>query len=167
MYLIILHMLLQVVEIEAEPSHSVIEDSQRGLDFIVSAISDYAKCKALIQEVNFMDTLLFQTRVYSFSLFNIGQITLSYTWVFTHMDGSPVVHNFSQPDFDKETGHLKSDGGEVMPFSITPSSGQVAPGKEMAFVVHFSPLDVNKWKYKLVCRLEKCMVHINWIFKIY
>ena len=142
----------QVIETEAEPPHSALDDSRRELELVVWATADYAKYTCPSQEVHFTDTLLYQTRVYTLPLRNTGQIALSYTWAGVHMDSSPLTPHSSQLDLDEETGEVKSEGGEVMPFSVTPTSGQIPPGKEVACSVRFSPLDVRDWECKLVCR---------------
>lgn len=146
------HDFVQVVEIEAEPLHSALDDSQREMVLSVSATADYVKYKCPTREIRFSDTLLYQTRVFKLPVSNAGQIPLSFQWTLVHMDGSPLTPHPSQLHLDKDTGSLLSEGGEVMPFSITPSSGQILPGREATFSVRFSPLDVSDWECKLVCR---------------
>ena len=68
------------------------------------------------------------------------------------MDGSPLTPHSSQLQLDKATGSVAGEGGEVVPFSVSPSSGQILPGKDTIFSVSFSPLDVREWECKLVCR---------------
>ena len=68
------------------------------------------------------------------------------------MDGSPFTLHSSQLHLDEETGSVQSEGGEAVPFSVVPASGQILPGKEAVFGVRFSPLDVRDWECKLVCR---------------
>ena len=40
-------------------------------------------------------------------------------------------------------GQSAFQGSDVLPFTIEPGEGSIAPGKEAAFTVRFSPLDVN------------------------
>lgn len=142
----------QVVEIESEPLHSPLDDSQREMVLSVCATADYVKYKCTTEEIRFSDTLLYQNRTYKMPVSNTGQIPLSYQWTLVHTDGSPLTPQPSQLHLDKDTGSLLSEGGEVVPFSISPSSGQILPGKESVFSVHFSPLDVRDWECKLICR---------------
>ena len=143
---------MQVVEIESEPLHSALDDSHREMVLCVCAATDYVKYKCTTREIRFSDTLLYQTRAYKLPVSNAGQIPLSYRWTLVHMDGSPLTPQPSQLHLDRDTGSLLSEGGEVVPFSIASSSGQVLPGKEAVFSVRFSPLDVRDWECKLVCR---------------
>lgn len=142
----------QVVETEAEPSHSTMDDSRRELELVVWATADYAKYNCPSQEINFTDTMMYQSRVHTFPVCNTGNIALSYRWSLVHVDGSPFTPHSSQLHLEEETGSVVSEGGEVMPFSITPRAGQILPEKEAGFTVRFSPLDVREWECKLVCR---------------
>ena len=144
----------QVVEIEAEPSHSTLDDSRRELELVVWATADYAKYNCRSQEIKFTDTMMYQSGVCTFPVCNTGNITLSYKWSLVHMDGSPFTPHSSQLHLEEETGSVVSEGGEVAPFSITPPAGQILPGKEAGFTVRFSPLDVREWECKLVCRYD-------------
>lgn len=42
-----------------------------------------------------------------------------------------------------------------IPVSIQPETGTVAPGRAVSFSVKFSPLDVNDYEARLICRLVK------------
>ena len=145
-------MFYQVIEVEAEPPHSVLDDSRRELVLCVWATADYTKYTCPVQEIRFTDTLLYQTRVYNLPLRNTGQITLLYRWRLVHMDGSPFTPHSSQLHLDEETGSVQSEGGEAVPFRVVPASGQIPPGKDALCSVRFSPLDVRDWECKLVCR---------------
>lgn len=43
-------------------------------------------------------------------------------------------------------------GTPYIPFIVEPSSGIVAPGKSAVVTVKFSPLDVNDYEGRLICR---------------
>ena len=68
------------------------------------------------------------------------------------MDGSPLTPCSSQLELDENTGNISGEGGEVVPFSISSSVGEILPEKDAVFSVSFSPLDVREWECKLVCR---------------
>ena len=131
----------KVIETEPEPPHSDVENSTREVELIVSAIADFAKYECPIREINFRDTLMYQTRVYSFPVRNTGLISLSYQWAIVDSDGSPITPHSSQLHLDSE-GSVVSEGGEMVPFSISPMSGQIGVGEEASFMMRFSPLDV-------------------------
>lgn len=44
-----------------------------------------------------------------------------------------------------------------MPFTVNPAMGSIRPGKKTDFVVKFSPLDVNEYEGRLICRLVLCL----------
>ena len=54
----------KVVETEPEPSHSVVEESQRPLPLVVSGIVDHCKYESAVTTLKFKDTLMYQTRKY-------------------------------------------------------------------------------------------------------
>lgn len=141
----------KVIETEPEPPHSDVENSGRDIELVVSAVADYAKYECPIREVNFKDTLMYQTRVYSFPVRNTGLISLSYQWAVVDGEGSPLTPHTSQLHLD-DRGSVISEGGEVVPFSISPTSGQIAVGEETIFTMRFSPLDVLKRQCTFLCK---------------
>ena len=141
----------KVIETEPEPPHSEVENSGRDVELIVSAIADFAKYECPIREVNFKDTLMYQTRVYSFPVRNTGLIVLSYQWEVVYGDGSPLTPHSSNLHLD-DRGSVVSEGGEMVPFSISPVSGQIAVGEEAVFTVRFSPLDVIEKQCTFRCK---------------
>ncbi len=54
----------KIYETEAEPAHTVIEDSARTLSLGVCAKVDYTALECPVSVIHFKDTLMFQTRVY-------------------------------------------------------------------------------------------------------
>ena len=54
----------KVEEVDPEPSHSIVEDSQRELELYVNAITDYAKYSTTTTDIKFRDTFMYQTRSY-------------------------------------------------------------------------------------------------------
>lgn len=141
----------KVIETEPEPPHSEVESGRRDIELTVSAVADYAKYECPIHEVNFKDTLLYQTRVYSFPIRNTGLIVLSYEWVAVDSKGYPLTPHSSQLHLD-DGGSVISEGGEMVPFSISPVSGQIDIGKEAIFTMRFSPLDVLDTQCTFRCK---------------
>jgi len=84
----------------------------------------------------------------SFPLQNTGEVSLSYEWV--PLD-SPLTLHPSHLHLD-DSGSIVSEGGEVMPFTITPCSGQLPPGEEQSFFLRFSPLDVTTTECTFRCK---------------
>ena len=56
--------LLQVVETDPEPAHSVLEENYRELQLQISANVDFASYKCQTGDVRFKETLVYQTRVF-------------------------------------------------------------------------------------------------------
>ncbi|NXS60518.1 HYDIN protein, partial [Brachypteracias leptosomus] len=71
----------KVIERDSEPAHSVLEKSSREVELHLSAVVDYAEFKLDTDHIQFKETLLFQTRTFSFHLSNTGNVALEYSWM--------------------------------------------------------------------------------------
>lgn len=56
--------LLQVIETDPEPAHSVLEEHYRELMLQISANVNFASYQCQTSDVRFKDTLVYQTRVF-------------------------------------------------------------------------------------------------------
>lgn len=108
----------KVIETDPEPAHSVVDDSHRDLEVLLSAVADFTKYSCPVKEVRFKDTLMYQSKAFTFPITNTGIIPMAYKWV-----------NDDSEDQD-------------MPFSIEPAAGVIQPNTETIITVKFSPLDV-------------------------
>ena len=54
----------KVVETEPEPGHSTVEESQRPLPLVLSAVVDHCKYECAVTTLKFKETLMYQTRKY-------------------------------------------------------------------------------------------------------
>lgn len=89
----------------------------------------------------------------SFPVKNSGQIILSYHWEALDSEGISLPPHPSQHELHlNETGSVVSEGGEMMPFTITPSRGHIFPGEEASFTLRFSPLDVLDLECRFKCK---------------
>ncbi|KAM9269036.1 LOW QUALITY PROTEIN: hydrocephalus-inducing protein homolog [Cariama cristata] len=70
----------KVIETEPEPAHAILEKSSREVELRLSAVVDYAEFKLDTDMIQFKETLLFQTRIFTFQLSNTGNVALEYTW---------------------------------------------------------------------------------------
>ncbi|NWW73287.1 HYDIN protein, partial [Climacteris rufus] len=69
-----------VVETVPEPAHTVVEQSTHEAEVYLSAHVDYAQFKLDTVVVQFEDTLPFQTRTATFTMYNTGTVPLEYSW---------------------------------------------------------------------------------------
>lgn len=56
--------LLQVIETDPEPAHSVVEENYRELHLQISANVNFASYQCQTSNVHFKETLVYQTRVF-------------------------------------------------------------------------------------------------------
>ncbi|KAF1661855.1 hypothetical protein FQA23_0006661, partial [Aptenodytes patagonicus] len=82
----------KVIETDPEPAHTVLEKSSREVELHLSAVVDYAEFKLDTDVIQFKETLLFQTRTFTFQLSNRGSVALEYTWMVAVEDERAVSH---------------------------------------------------------------------------
>ena len=75
----------KVVETEPEPANTTIDDSARELPLCASATADFASFSVDSEEIIFSNTLMFQSRVFKFNIYNNGNILLDYHWSLSGM----------------------------------------------------------------------------------
>lgn len=54
----------KVIEVEAEPSYTALENSTKDVELLLTAVCDFAKYRCKVENIHFKDTLMFQSRVY-------------------------------------------------------------------------------------------------------
>ncbi|KAJ3287536.1 hypothetical protein HK104_008544 [Borealophlyctis nickersoniae] len=126
----------KVLEQFPEPAHDVIAPSANDHTLTVTAFADYSTYECDVSDVTFKSTLMFQTRVYHFSLHNTGKVLVRYHFIFYGPDNTPV-----------------EPGDEECPFSVTPSSGTIDPDETLMVSLRFGPTDVANYSYTLVCAM--------------
>ena len=141
----------KVVETEKEPLHVVMEDTNTEIVLSVHGIIDYVKYECPVKSITFKDTLMYQTRTYTFPLKNAGNTNLEYGWSIWKEDGSVPSPLPTQLQLDRR-GSVVSEGGVVLPFSVSPTSGFIHLDSEVQITVRFSPLDVMEAAYRLRCQ---------------
>eukprot|EP00794_Sanderia_malayensis_P018879 gene18879-20779_t len=70
----------KVIETEAEPPYTQVPETASEIELLFSGRADYAKYSLSTNKVFFKETLMFQTRMYSFTLKNTGTVQLDYSW---------------------------------------------------------------------------------------
>ncbi|XP_059569698.1 hydrocephalus-inducing protein homolog [Alligator mississippiensis] len=173
----------KVIETDPEPVHTIVEDSSLELDLRLSAVIDYTQFKLETKEVQFKETLLFQTRMFKFKLANKGNVALEYSWKMVMEDNRRTVNFPEEPSPPSPEGEppsatsaistkmqssrVTSQLGTVLesvvsfpyaatahpPFSIEPSSGVITAGKKQLFQVKFSPLEVGEFEGQIICSI--------------
>ncbi|XP_059682609.1 hydrocephalus-inducing protein homolog [Gavia stellata] len=115
----------KVVEPEPEPAHTVLEKSSREVELRLSAVVDYAEFKLDTDMIQFEETLLFQTRTFTFQLSNTGNVALEYTWMRAVEDERAVSHTgeLLLPSLDGE--FLSSTSGTSVKLRSSRCSSQL------------------------------------------
>ncbi|XP_062442830.1 hydrocephalus-inducing protein homolog [Rhea pennata] len=83
----------KVIETDPEPAHTVLEGSSREVELCLSAVIDYAEFKLDMEMIQFKETMLFQTRTFTFHLSNTGNVALEYTWMADVEDKKAVSYS--------------------------------------------------------------------------
>lgn len=136
----------KVVETEKEPAHQVVDDSNRDVELAVTGVADWCKYECPLYDIRFKETLIYQTRSYSFPLKNTGRIELNYHWSILYQERSRP----STCTEDKDSSFTEGKD-EPLPFTVSPMSGTILPDKEAEITVQFSPLRIMEAHYLLHC----------------
>ena len=130
----------QISELVPEPSFTEVAAALPQV-LKCAGVSDYCKFEVRslenepLSEVAFKETLMFQTRDYSFKLHNSGSVAMTYSW------------NMSEDALDA------GDDG-YMPFVVEPAFGTVAPGGSIKQTVKFAPLDAGEFAALASCTID-------------
>uniref|UniRef100_A0A4X2JPP9 HYDIN axonemal central pair apparatus protein n=1 Tax=Vombatus ursinus TaxID=29139 RepID=A0A4X2JPP9_VOMUR len=146
----------KVIETDPEPAHTVLEENYQELELYVSAVVDYSSFRSQVKEVNFKDTLVFQTRTFFNSeLLNESASIVSFVFLGT-LFGVARKEQSSQGTLrastsDSFSSHAYSSSS-TYPFSMEPVSGIIPVGKHQKIKVKFSPLEVGEFENSIYCQ---------------
>ncbi|EGB10058.1 hypothetical protein AURANDRAFT_62593 [Aureococcus anophagefferens] len=133
-----------VVVTPPEPAFEGAADKQaQPLKCVAVADAPGFECDA--KGLTFKTIPMYQSLCSTFELRNTSTIALPYRWVLTNAGGDPS---------QTAGGRRPTTGLAVMqpipsPFSVSPSSGDVAPNSSQTFSVHFAPMEVDDYYYAL------------------
>ncbi|XP_067276661.1 hydrocephalus-inducing protein homolog isoform X2 [Pseudorasbora parva] len=160
----------KVVATDPEPPHSVVENSSREMELMVSATCDFFKYQCDTGPIRFKDTMLYQTRVFKLQMENKGSVKLEYSWqVLIETFGKTVTcfENRGKTSRsaqgsrtpERPASSLQSVSSlllgdpELPPFSVDPSIGFISPGVSQTFLIRFTPLEVAEFEASLICSI--------------
>ncbi|XP_053402100.1 hydrocephalus-inducing protein homolog isoform X11 [Mercenaria mercenaria] len=145
----------KVVETEPEPPHTEVADSARNVELLVSAVAEYSKYKCKLDSINFRETLMFQTRVYEFTMSNKGSVQLDYSWQVVMENFTPTIQRAVTfiSEGDRPESRVDVVDTQYIPFTIEPEYGTIMAGKKQTFSLKFTPLDANDYEGRLVCTI--------------
>ncbi|NXG37545.1 HYDIN protein, partial [Dromaius novaehollandiae] len=171
----------KVIETDPEPAHTVLEESSREVELRLSAVVDYAEFKLDTDVIQFKETLLFQTRTFTFQLSNTGNVALEYTWMADVEDKRAVSYTgellltspegkapslcaawgclgFHQLGCSLE--HVSSSPSSSLStinttpqFAVEPCSGTIPASQEQVFQMKFCPVDVGEFESCMLCSI--------------
>ncbi|TPP57522.1 Hydrocephalus-inducing protein [Fasciola gigantica] len=124
----------KLTEVEPEPTFEEYpyRTDPKPIDLLVSATADFAQYTCDVENIRFRDTMMFQRRIYRFELTNCGLVTLNYIWTVNMLSG---VSKKSAQELEKiDTNDWEPD---LVPFTVSPSAGEIFPGKSTFIQVTF------------------------------
>ncbi|KFQ47220.1 Hydrocephalus-inducing protein, partial [Nestor notabilis] len=152
----------KVIKTDPEPAHTVLGKSSREVELHLSAVVDYAEFQMDMNVIQFKETLLFQTRTFTFQLSNTGNVALEYTWMAAVEDERAVNHTGDR--CSSQLGHaleqvsrsLNSSLNAISgtsPFSVEPHGGTIPAGQEQLFQMKFSPVSLGDFESHMLCSI--------------
>ena len=134
----------RITEVEKEPSYQEIPNSSRQIEMFITALADLPKVESSVTNISLRDTMMFQSRKYTFELRNVSQVTARFEWLLeTEMFPEPVP--FEQDQLE---------GFENLYLSITPATGDIPPQEHVNISLKFSPIDVIQLQANLLARIK-------------
>ncbi|XP_027883649.1 hydrocephalus-inducing protein homolog isoform X2 [Xiphophorus couchianus] len=155
-----------MIETNPEPLCSVVEGSQWSLNLEIRAICDYSKFSCSTSNIQFKDTLLFQTELQQLQIINEGNVKADFSWQ-VQMDSCSEItdlkegdeswsshpdNNPDRPSSDRSSAPLMGNP-ELPPFTVAPRIGTINPGVTQTFNVCFSPVEVSQFQGTLLCSI--------------
>ncbi|KNC96691.1 uncharacterized protein SPPG_07904 [Spizellomyces punctatus DAOM BR117] len=127
----------KIVEQHPEPAVEILGHILPDRTLLLSGFAEFSSYECDVTNVRFKDTMMYQTRIYIFTVRNTGKVRLPYTFTFIDDDNSPL-----DPD------------SVDCPFSVLPSSGTIEGGETASFTLRFSPVEVGTYTAKLVSSMS-------------
>lgn len=113
---------IELVDVIAEPNHTVIDGSTKTQVLKTSCLIDKCNYECTTQKMDFKPTLMYATRNYKFAVKNTSLIALEYNFKIANCISGIL------------------DAG---PYRIVPKQGSINPGCDENFIVRFSPVEVE------------------------
>ncbi|XP_076763005.1 hydrocephalus-inducing protein [Xylocopa sonorina] len=82
----------KIVEPTVEARHEVVPGTGKSIQLLLSAAVAFSDCSCDVKEIHFKDTLMFQTREYTFTLSNPGIVNTMYVWKINMDEQYPKRH---------------------------------------------------------------------------
>ncbi|KAI6660485.1 hypothetical protein LOD99_14069 [Oopsacas minuta] len=134
----------RITEIEKEPAYQDIPSSSRQIELFITALADLPRVEPSVTDIHLKDTMMFQSRKYSFELRNVSQVTAHFEWLL-ESDMYPEPVPFEQDQTERF---------ENLYLSITPATGDIPPQEHVNITLKFSPADVIQLQAKLLARIK-------------
>ncbi|KAG5323149.1 HYDIN protein, partial [Acromyrmex heyeri] len=88
----------KTIEPVNEPKHEIVPGTTKCIQVLLNAIVAFSKYSCSVKEINFKNTLMFQTSEHSFIFANTGAVDVEYTWQINMDEQYPVrsIANYSR-----------------------------------------------------------------------
>jgi len=108
----------------SEPKHQEVEGTKQELPLQISVLADHAKLEPDIEDINFLPTAMFCSKVYRFTLKNPSLLSVPFDW--------------------------RVQGKMASAYTVKPSSGIIPAESEKEIEVHFAPTEVENFDCTLL-----------------
>jgi len=129
--------LMKVVDVKEEPAYDVIHDKLKEFTLKVFAVADVIQYHLSVHEIEFLPTMMFETRIVKFTITNSSHIRFEYSWITIQFGGMRT---------DYAMNHKS-------PFAILPASGFIEAGKTTTFEASFTPEEVDDFSVHMRCEI--------------
>jgi hydrocephalus-inducing protein len=127
-----------IVQVQPEPAHEG-QGAAQDQPLLVSAVADRPRYECPVRSLVFKPTAMFQARVSTFTITNVSNTQLPFSF---------TLEEARSPNVPRPPGDPIPN-----PFSVTPAAGSIGPKKTETFTVRFLPLEVDQFQYALQCTM--------------
>ncbi|KYN44368.1 Hydrocephalus-inducing protein [Trachymyrmex septentrionalis] len=110
----------KTVEPVNEPEHEIVPGTTKCIQVLLNAIVAFSKYSCSVKEINFKNTLMFQTSEHSFIFANTGIVDVEYTWQINMDEQYPVrsIANYSQATSRSRKDNVQFKATSLMSYKL-------------------------------------------------
>ncbi|XP_011066010.1 PREDICTED: hydrocephalus-inducing protein-like [Acromyrmex echinatior] len=111
----------KIIEPVNEPKHEIVPGTTKCIQVLLNAIVAFSKYSCSVKEINFKNTLMFQTSEHSFIFANTGAVDVEYTWQINMDEQYPVrsIANYSQATSRSQKDNVQFKATSLMSHELS------------------------------------------------
>ncbi|KAG5334606.1 HYDIN protein, partial [Acromyrmex charruanus] len=111
----------KTIEPVNEPKHEIVPGTTKCIQVLLNAIVAFSKYSCSVKEINFKNTLMFQTSEHSFIFANTGAVDVEYTWQINMDEQYPVrsIANYSRATSKSQKDNVRFEATSLLSHELS------------------------------------------------